>query len=475
MLRVTVLERGRLVRGGEAERAYAAGTPARRELAARLYDRLMRSEAAREDRGEKPVFAWRRHHALVGSWVGVVQVPGLQIEILPKTDDQQPPEPGESLDAWVRDTRANLFEMLLRGGLGAVRARGLAQLALRRATLHDQLVDAFLDRLLEELRRGLDRAYHALEDNLGTLRGKLVFHRHVAKNAAARHRFYCRHDVLSEATPISVRLRRACRVLAHRALPPPLMVKCQHALAILDDVPEVAPDEARGEPVFNRQNERFRDVYAFACVVLEGQAPDARAGEVETFSLLFDMEKVFERYVAAFSRSHVLSRVPGTLLLPQGRGLRLGLFESDSRREVLRLAPDLLFEREAANETRRFIVDTKWKRLSDPARARPSDADLYQLYAYLRRYGCRRAVLLYPHVEGAAPRDLDALAGVEGQSVGVVGVRFVDVGKQKLWTTDGRQHLARELEALVREGLELVPAEAVENAERQPDAGDAWR
>ena len=44
-----------------------------------------------------------------------------------------------------------------------------------------------------------------------------------------------------------------------------------------------------------------------------------------------------------------------------------------------------------------FILDSKWKRLD---RGEPnhgvSQADAYQLFAYGKRYGCRRVVLLYP-------------------------------------------------------------------------------
>lgn len=103
MLRVTVLERGRLIRAEAATdgRAYETGTPSRRYLPAAVYDRLFRAESAREERGEKAIFSWRRNYCLVGPWVGVMQVPGLQVEILPKTDEQQAPAD----EGFVKETR----------------------------------------------------------------------------------------------------------------------------------------------------------------------------------------------------------------------------------------------------------------------------------------------------------------------------------------------------------------------------------
>ena len=45
----------------------------------------------------------------------------------------------------------------------------------------------------------------------------------------------------------------------------------------------------------------------------------------------------------------------------------------------------------------RFILDAKWKRL-DPGKPNHGvdQADAYQMFAYGKRYGCRRVVLVYP-------------------------------------------------------------------------------
>jgi len=110
MLRLTVLERGRIVRADSDDDRVEPGTPSRRVLPKWLYDRLHRREGVREDRGGAAVFQWRRNHCLVGRLVGVMQIPGLQLEILPKTDDSAEQQDDEE----VSDIRSNLTEMLLR-------------------------------------------------------------------------------------------------------------------------------------------------------------------------------------------------------------------------------------------------------------------------------------------------------------------------------------------------------------------------
>lgn len=456
MLRVTVLERGRIVRGESDSPSDAAqGTSQERVLPRGLYDRLERSEVNEERDGKGSVIDWRRRHGVVGQWVGVIQVPGLQLEILPKTDDVAPEVGGGHVDA----TRRNLMTMLVWGGLGTVRSRGLADLSLKRGTIYDQLVDAFLDRALEELERGLDRQYASEEASLPMLRGKLVVKQQVTRNAAQRHRFYCRYDALSEATPVSIRLKQCCWILVQRPLPESVLTKARDILGILDEVPDLAFRRGEPDPVFNRQNERFEDVYAFACMVLEGQAADARRGRVETFTLLFDMDKVFERFIAATLRAKVIPQFDGSVLRLQGKGDRRALLrDQDAGRGVLHLEPDLLVEQGGKT----LVLDTKWKRLDAATPARPTNDDLYQLYAYLHRYQCRHAYLLYPSV-GAASRTFSALRGHDAEVSGTIGVRFVDVNRP-LWTPGGRTELVRELASIVREGLETTESAPLEAA-----------
>jgi 5-methylcytosine-specific restriction enzyme subunit McrC len=392
---------------------------------------------------------------VVGQWVGVLQVPGLQLEILPKTDDRA----SDAGNSYVDATRRNLMTMLALAGFGPVRARGVADLSLKRANIHDRLVEAFLERVLEELERGPDRQYHTEEGNLPILRGKLVISQQVTRNAAQRHRFFCRHDALTASTPISIRLKQCCRVLLGRSLPESVLAKVRDVLSILDDVPDLAYQHGEPVPAFNRQNERFEDVYSFACMVLEGQAADVRRGRVETFTLLFDMDKVFERFIAAFVQAEVIPKIDGAVARPQGKGDRRPLFhDPHAKRGVLNLKPDLLVER--AGKT--LVLDTKWKRLSKSKAARPSDPDLYQLYAYLHRYDSERATLLYPTRANVNPRDLDALRNREGKKAGTIGVRFVDVSSP-LWTPKGKADLAKALMDIISEGLGLTEPAPVES------------
>ena len=245
-------------------------------------------------------------------------------------------------------------------------------------------------------------------------------------NAAHRERFLCDHDELVSDTALNQVLRAACVLLAgtvRARRTGDLLTRC---LAVLDDVADIVVTPTILERVaVTRQNERFAPLLAFCRMLFAGRAPTAQSGPTRTFSLLFDMNVVFERFVAGFIAREVLPLLPpGWKSHSQARGHTRHLLLSAGR-GVLRLAPDLLLERPDGSL---LIIDTKWKRLAPGAERRSvSRADLYQLYAYGQRFQATRSVLLYPHVEGATEQRFDVLGDRDIVTDRCIDVRYLRV------------------------------------------------
>jgi 5-methylcytosine-specific restriction enzyme subunit McrC len=432
------------------------GGPGVAFLEERHYDRVRNFDClAREERDR--VFEWSDGFARTAQWVGVVQVPGVQIEILPKVDALA--EQGTAGEEQVQyEARRNLLYMLSLSGDVPVRSRDVARLAVRQAPLSETLSAIFADRLRQELLLGPERAYQELQDNLRCFKGKLQVSRQALHNAAHRERFFCRYDEFSEDTLMNRIFRASCRALLEVTRTPATQDVLRHCLLLLDGVVDVEVQESEfGRISLNRQSERFEDVLRFCRLLLSGRTPTIQAGGTKTFSLLFDMNKVFERFVAAFLRRHVVPRLPGVQVFPQAAHHKLHLMESEGA-GVLRLEPDLLVE----SADKRLVMDTKWKLLAPGKRGRGgvADADLYQLYAYTRRYGCTRSVLLYPFVPGLEAREfgvLDANGGPSGERVSIRHVRL----HRNLQQEAEREALAQELAAILRDGLDWKSAALV--------------
>ncbi len=432
MKRIVVQEHTKIVRReGESTPPY---------LEQRIYDRLKRFD--QRGRAEKDrVFSWGDRSARTTQWVGVIQVPGLQVEILPKIDEVNLNGKKEK----EIQARSNLLYMLSVAGQVPVRERDVARLTSLKASLSETLAAIFADRLRGELLRGPERAYIRREENLRRFKGKLLIAQQVRRNAAHRERFFCRFEEFSEDTLMNRIFRAACRVLLNSTHTPSTQDRLRHCLLLLDGVKDVfVHDELFDQITITRQNERFADVLHFCRLFLQGRSPTIRSGRERSFSLLFDMNRVFEDFVTAFLKKQVIPHLDGYRLYPQAKSQRRHLMR-DRGRGVLLLQPDILI----TSNDRQLVLDTKWKQFS----GKVGRGDLYQLYAYTKRYECRRSVLLYPQVSEAKCLDFDIIMGTDGATGEQVGVRFVNLRRDLHNKRSDRDALACELKHIVQEGF----------------------
>ena len=135
------------------------------------------------------------------------------------------------------------------------------------------------------------------------------------------------------------------------------------------------------------------------------------------------MEKVFEGFIAAKFRKHI-----GNGVNLRTQDTRYSLFDSPTRAFALR--PDLVLE--FGGKT--VVLDTKWKLLSDNARnSGISQSDMYQMYAYSKKYDAERIVLLYPHSDAVSKTDIRYVSDDNvNVRVSFVDLRNVDDSISKL-------------------------------------------
>jgi 5-methylcytosine-specific restriction enzyme subunit McrC len=129
---------------------------------------------------------------------------------------------------------------------------------------------------------------------------------------------------------------------------------------------------------------------------IQGLSPDVLAGKAQACSLLFDMNQLFESWVAAMLRKPAWEQ--GLKLREQGPRKYLA-YREDLGREVFQMKPDIALL-DHANEVV-FIADAKWKLLNaEEAKLGISQADLYQMQAYSSRYHVQKLALYFPAQKG---------------------------------------------------------------------------
>ncbi len=308
---------------------------------------------------------------------------GRPIEILPKID----------LAEDHKETRGIFLEMLRTWrGLRHAELPQSAIRSLRRFPMLEAFTHLFLQNLSHLARHGLARRYVRIEDNLPYLRGRLLFQQHVRENLTNRARFYVAHDEFNPNRPANRlirsslgRLKRIVRNEENRRL----LRELTGAFASVPPTSDPTSDWQRHS--VDRTMQHYRPVMAWVRLFLFGQGLATYRGKHENQSLLFPMGEIFEDFVTRSFRRHQSEHRVRT------QGPQWKLTRSP---RAFTMKPDITLRKGEGN---RFILDTKWKRLKSVTEDRTKrgivQADMYQLYAYGKRYGCKTVALVYPRTD----------------------------------------------------------------------------
>jgi 5-methylcytosine-specific restriction enzyme subunit McrC len=333
-----------------------------------------------------------RHALRARNFVGVVAAPGLALEILPKIDGLGDVGEAEALGR----IRHRLVHMLAAALDLDIDAGRITALGSQKDNLLELLIRLFADKLMDAARAGLPRRYAAAEDDLPALRGRLDLVRQFTLRAAAPEKLACRYDEFLVDTPLNRVMKAAVqrlRRLARRAETQRRLAELDFLYADVGPIGSVDPAAI----VLDRTNGRWRELLDLARLILGQRYQTTSLGRTDGFALLFDMQALFESYVAAMLRRAYAGS--GMRVVSQGGRLFClhEIEEGGTGRGRFQTKPDILLKR---GDSTIAVLDTKWKRLlshGDDPKHGVSQADIYQMIAYGRLYRCPSLVLVYPH------------------------------------------------------------------------------
>ena len=320
------------------------------------------------------------------NYVGVIQVGSLTIEILPKAD-KVPDSPAQK-QKW----QGALLDMLRQSGFIRVASMSDARLRLRSSSLLDIYFESFLDEVDELVHHGLVRKYRQSCGNLTTLKGRILFQRHLARNIVHRERFFTAHMFYDRNNPFNQVLRVALDVLIRVSSNPHLIALARSLAILFEDVDGIeVTDRTFSRLPYTRNTERYRRALQLARLIILNYSPDISGGREDVLAILFDMNSLFERFVYVQLKRAEAKQALGRISFKAQVYREFWL--ADSMRKSIR--PDIVVQIGTGPDQERVVMDTKWK---IPGDGKPGDADLQQMHAYNVQFGARRSFLLYPKV-----------------------------------------------------------------------------
>lgn len=323
-------------------------------------------------------------------YVGVIETPsGTIIEILPKHVDSM------TDDETIISKERFLLQKMLKVALNITpKTAGEASLSHLNVPINEWIITQFLQELDKLVKKGLRFAYNAVNVQEKYLKGRLTHSQHMRQTPCQKHLFPINYDEFSpnraENRLIAAALGRILKITKH-----PNNWRLANELRLITN--EIPISQQINRDFEKWQTSRLMSYYEaikpWCKVILFDLSPFATKGNWQGISMLFPMEKLFEKYVLY----HLKRTIKNYEVRPQASSKNLC---KHFDKPFFYLKPDIFLQSKIEGVSD-LIIDTKWKLIDASQRASKygiKDSDMQQMFAYSYFYlGLKSDIfLVYP-------------------------------------------------------------------------------
>lgn len=343
------------------------------------------------------------------NYVGVISMnDGTTIEILPKIYSEQ----DNAIEA-----KKLLIKMLKTLRTAPYKTMQKTNVNIDKLSIFEIFIRMFLDEAFSIVKHGLKCNYESIQDSLNVFKGKMLFSKQIKHNIIHKEKFFVEYDEFNTNRAENKILKSTLLYLYKKTTSNKNKNDIRTLLNSFIDVSESTNYiDDFSKCIADRNMKGYTTALLWSKVFLQGKSFTSFSGSNVAFALLFPMETLFESYVASLMKKQFQGT--GYSVSAQDKGYHL--FDNPKK---FMLRPDIVIKSKRESEV--FVMDTKWKLLSmTKANAGISQADMYQMYAYQKKYKAKNITLLYPKI--AENLDENKLRFKSDDGV-VVNVKFVDL------------------------------------------------
>ena len=304
-----------------------------------------------------------------GSYVGVIQIGGLTIEILPKADNNE----NADKNLW-QNVLLNMLKICKKIQVESISE---TQLKKRYHSILDVYFELYLNEIERLVKKGLIKKYRKKQSNQNALKGKLLFAQNIQQNVVHKEHFYCEHQVYDKNHLLHQILYKGLLVLK-AFVNDSLKDKLNRLLFEFQDIENINIQKKHFDKIIiDRKNNDYQKAINIAKIIILNYSPRLNYGNENLLTLLFDMNALCEEYIFRILQKHKTEEI------------EVSFQNSDKFWENKRIRPDIVLK--TKDET--FVIDTKWKIIEVN---NPSDDDLKQMFVYNLHWKAEKTLLLYP-------------------------------------------------------------------------------
>lgn len=320
----------------------------------------------------------------IKNYVGLIQMNNrYQVQILPKISFDSVEDAGN------KETKRIFLKMLKSMKDFSIKVFNDASLKVDHMNLYEIFINMYLQEVRQLVKQGIKSAYVGQEDNLKFYKGKLMISQHIRINMVHKEKLYVSYDEFHPNRPENRLVKATLLKLQKLTTSAENSKEIRQLLTVFEMVePSRNYIKEFSKIKINRNTKNYEILMQWSKVFLLNKSFTTFSGNNNSRALLFPMEKVYESYVAKYLKK--ILREVGWEVSSQDKGYYLFM----EPRHKFALRPDIVCKR----GNRIVIMDTKWKSLNNNESANYgiSQSDMYQMYAYSKKYKTSEVWLLYP-------------------------------------------------------------------------------
>lgn len=348
----------------------------------------------------------------VKNYVGIIEMKnGFQIEILPKI----------TFGISEQDKTKFVFLKMLRC-LKEFNGKLFknANINIDKFNLYEIFINAYLIEVSNLLKKGIKSGYVNVEDNLTKYKGKLILKDHLKKNLVHKEKFYVSYDLFNSNCPENKLIKSTLLKLKNISTQNKNKKEILLILNAFNEVNASTNYYLDFSKIKTNRSKEYDILMIWSKIFLYNKSFTTFSGSTTSRALLFPMEKVFESYVAQKLKDKLVMK--SWNISTQDR--KYYLFDKPLK---FSLRPDIVIRKPMENNST-IVLDTKWKILNRSENYSISQADMYQMYVYSKKYKAEIIWVLYPWNEESPTTKNSKISFITNNDDNVtVNVYFIDV------------------------------------------------
>lgn len=318
------------------------------------------------------VFKWGNDYVIPQQWVGVISFKDFSLEILPKISD-------------IINTNKSceiLYKMIVDAYDIPTKRDVNASIQFVKNGLVDVFIANYIELIKNYIQSGIVLDYKKNTKNIKSVKGNIVFSEQINHNSMNTTKFMCKFSKMDIDNKYNRLIKLTLVNMKNLSQNSPNNNAITNLLAMFDmvkldcnlDYSHVFPDKT---------HYKLHNIIQYSRLFLDNYSVSLNSGNHNVISLLFDMNKLFEKYIyiqlKKIHKQNLQYQYSKEFLL---QNIKSGI-------KQVKLKPDMYLKTSNGD----IVIDTKWKIIN----SRIKESDAYQMNAYLSVLkNAKRSLLIYP-------------------------------------------------------------------------------